>query len=214
VVGYEEIGGLWSLACEDARYVADTDAVLYIVPGGSGEGHAALHVEPGSSVTATPDWPLADNQVRDANSPHRRDVHRVFVRDFPTPRVALGRLRHELEHAHQYDRSPGVYEAIGFAQNSLAWAFDRSRPPSRLGSATLYNRIPAEEDANRAAARLTTSHFGPPIEAELASTDAPLFRDTAEVEGETLAGRTVAFMALFPDGVAWEAERRGKRSEV
>jgi hypothetical protein len=208
LVPYDNIAPLWSSACEDAGYVPGADAVLYIVPGESPTGNAAIHVEPGSSVGAVPGWPLEAGQIRDANSASRRPLHRVFVRDFSSPRVALGMLRHELEHARQFERSSAVYRAMSFARDGLAREFEVREPPSRDGSACLYNLLPAEEDANRAAARLTASVFGPPSEAELESTDGPLFRDQGPVDPDSLALRALIFMALFPDGVAWVAGMR------
>ena len=90
---------------------------------------------------------------------------------------------------------------------ALAREFELCEPPSRKGSGVLYNLLPFEEDANRAAARLTDIHFGPATESELTSTDAPLFRDDAAIEPDTLALRVLAFSALFPEGMAWVANK-------
>jgi hypothetical protein len=210
MISVSEIGKLWPLACDDAGYRSGIDAVLYIVPGDAATGESAVHVEPGSPVVATEGWPLDANQVRDANSSARRDLHRIFVRDLASPRVAVGRLRHELEHGRQYDRSSEVYFSMSFARDALSRAFEVYDPPSLKGGASLYNMLPFEEDANRAAARLTARHFGSASDAELESTDGPLFRDQSPIEADSLALRTLAFAALFPDGVAWVAEQRGE----
>jgi len=132
-----------------------------------------------------------------------------MVRDLATLRVALGRLRHELEHARQHQRSPETYEFMGVAQDVLRHAIDEKGVDCLCGSALLYNALPHEMDANRAAARLTSSHFGGPSETELAGSGAELFRDDSPVEFATLSRRLLALTALFPDSLVKVAERRG-----
>ncbi len=139
-----------------------------------------------------------------------RNTHRIVVRDFSTARIALGRLRHELEHARQYDRCPDVYLAMGFIQSTIARAFGQLDLPCLDGSAALYNVLPHEEDANRAAARLTEAHLGPPSDGDLTGTDAPLFRNNLPVEEATLARRLLATAALFPSAFEWVAQERGE----
>lgn len=210
IVDPTEIETLWLAACKDAEYEPGTEVALYLLPGGSVDGAAALHVEPGSEVVSTEAWPMAPNQVADANSAERRVAHRIFARDFSSRRVALGRLRHELEHARQYDRSSPVYLAMSFTRDALSRAFNEQNPPTLVGSATLYNLLPFEEDANRAAAILTASRFSPANDEELACTDAPLFRDASPIQPDTLAMRLLAFSALFPADFSWVADQRGE----
>lgn len=212
-MGSDEVGQLWAIACEHAEYEPGSQAVLYLITGNSKDGHSALHIEPGSRVFSDPEWPLDARQIADANSPARRHAHRILVRDFRSPRVALGRLRHELEHARQYDKSPDIYLAMDFVQDAVSRAFDEREPPSRTGSAAIYNILPSEEDANRAAAQLTTSHFGPPSDEELADTNGPLFRDESPIQEATLAGRLLATAALFPAAFVWVAQDRKVRVE-
>jgi hypothetical protein len=209
VVAVSDIASLWTLACEDAGYRVGADTVLYIVPG-AGEGEQAVHLQPGSEVTVVRGWPLAKNQVEDANSAENRDKHRVFVRDFVSCRVALGRLRHELEHGRQYDHSPSVYEAMSFVRDALSREFEVAGAHEVAGAASLYNLLPFEEDANRAAARITSSSFGPPSDAELEATDGPLFRDPTLPDPGTLAPRMLAFAAVFPSGLSWVAQQRSE----
>jgi hypothetical protein len=208
MVNVKEVSALWALACADAEYEQNTQTALYLVGGEAGNGPAALHVEPEFEVCADPDWALGPKQIADANSSTRRGAHRILVREFQSARVALGRLRHELEHARQYDRCPDLYRGMGLPQDALSRAVEERRPPSMEGSACLYNLLPSEEDANRAAAQLATAHFGPPSEADLATTNAPLFRDASPVHPDTLARRLLATSALFPDAFAWVAEQR------
>jgi hypothetical protein len=202
-----ELNDLWLLACDDAGFESNAEAALYVVEGNAGEGSSAIHIEPGSEVGADREWPLEANQVVDANSPERQNSHRIAVRDFSSRRVALGRLRHELEHAKQYERSAPLYRRMGATRYALAREFELQTPPSRKCSAVLYTLLPFEEDANRAAAHLTNRHFGPASAAELQSTDAPLFRDDSPIQADTLALRVLAFAALFPVGMAWVAEQ-------
>src|SRR4051812_26456397 len=123
MVDLESISECWTLACRDAGYEPDSQATLYLVPGRPEGGSSALHIEPGSEVRANAVWPLDRTQLQDANGAVRRNTHRIVVRDFSTARIALGRLRHELEHARQYDRCPDVYLAMSFVQSTIARAF-------------------------------------------------------------------------------------------
>jgi hypothetical protein len=209
VIAVSDIASLWRLACEDAGYRVAADTVLYIVPG-VGEGEQAVHVQPGSEVTVVRGWPLAKNQVEDANSAENRDKHRVFVRDFVSCRVALGRLRHELEHARQFDYSPSIYQAMSFVRDALSREFEVAGTHRVAGAASLYNLLPFEEDANRAAARITSSHLGPPSDAELEATEGPLFRDLSPPDPGTLALRMLTFAAVFPAGLSWVAQQRSE----
>lgn len=206
-IDLHELSELWLIACADAGFESNTEAVLYVVEGDAGDGAAAIHIEPGSEVCSNSAWPLDPRQLTDANSAARQKAHRIVVRDFSSPRVALGRLRHELEHARQYERSAPVYLGMSVAQHALSRAVELCEPPSWEGSAALYNLLPFEEDANRAAAKLTNAHFGPASDAELRGTDAPLFRDDARVQADTLAMRVLAFSALFPESIIWVAEQ-------
>ena len=187
--------------------------VLYVVRGDAAQGNSALHVEPGSEIAATSEWVLAPNQVADANSATQRDKHRVFVRTFSEPFVALGRLRHELEHARQYDRSPEVYLFMSFLQDAICREFELAKPETPTGSGTIYNLLPSEEDANRAAAQANLDHFGPPTEDQLAGADSVLVRDASQIEHDLLGRRLLAMTALFPAGFDWVAEERGESRE-
>ncbi len=213
MISVEEVGQLWKEACRDADYMAGVQAVLYIVPSSAENHHPALHVEPGSAVHSESDWPLDRTQIADANSPAKRGTHRIFVREFQSPRVALGRLRHELEHAHQFDRSTNVYRTMEIVQDAVGRAFEEAGSARRQGSATLYNLLPSEEDANRAAARLTTAYFGPPSDEDFSGGDAVLFRDDSPIHPDTLSRRLLTMCALFPTALSWVADRRRQTVE-
>jgi hypothetical protein len=180
------------------------------VPGEAGLGNSALHVEPGTEVAATREWSLTPGQVADANSVAQRDKHRVFARSFSEPFVALGQLRHVLEHARQYDRSAEVYLFASFVQAAISRDFERTEPETWTGSGTIYNLLPSEEDAHRAAAQANLAHFGPPTAEQLAGFDSVLVRDDSEIESDLLGRRLLAMAALFPAGFDWVA---GERSE-
>jgi hypothetical protein len=210
IVTDAEIAALWPLACAHAGYRPGDDAVLYLVPGDAAQGNSALHVEPGSEVAATREWSLTSSQVADANSVAQRNKHRVFVRAFTEPFVALGRLRHELEHARQYDRSASVYLFSSFVQDAISHEFELTEPETWTGSGTVYNLLPSEEDANRAAAQANLGHFGPPTAEQLAGFDSVLVRDDGGVEPDLLGRRLLVMAALFPDGFYWVAGERGE----
>lgn len=208
-----EITQLWPLACAYAGYRPSEDAVLYVVRGDASQGNSALHVEPSSEVAATCEWPLTSGQVTDANCAAQRAKHRVFVRAFSEPFVALGRLRHELEHARQYDRSPEIYLFMSFVQDAICRDFELAEPETPTASGTIYNLLPSEEDANRAAAQANLDHFGPPTEDQLAGPDSVLVLDPSEIDPDLLGRHLLVMAAQFPTGFDWVAERRDESRE-
>ena len=215
MISAADLTPLWEIARGDAKYDTSSHTSLCVVPGNPGKGQAAIHLYPGSDAFAEPAWPLDASQLAALNSEELRDGHRVLVRDLATPRIALGRLRHELEHARQCDKSRSTYEFMGVAQDVLRHALEQKGTDNWCGSSTLYNALPHEVDANRASAILTHAHFGPPNESDLTSRGAELFRDNSPVEASTLPRRLLALTALFPRSLDGVAELRGTtRSEL
>lgn len=93
-------------------------------------------------------------------------------------------------------------------ESAVARAFGQLELPCLDGSGAIYNVLPHEEDANRAAALITEAHFGAPTRRELAGTDAPLFRDTSPIEETTLSYRLLTTAALFPAALEWVAHEK------
>ncbi len=203
MVDVDELVELWREACSDAGYKPEVEALLYLVPGSSDQG--ALHLEPGSEYVADPQWPLSRDQRNHINSFDHRNLHRVLVREPPTPRVALGYLRHELQHAQQYDYSVSVYR-FRCPLRPSGGGFGKQNLPSMVGSASLYNVLPHEVDANRASGRLTFERFGEPTEEEAKASSGVLFRDKASPDTETLSFRLLAHSSLFPSAFVEYAE--------
>jgi hypothetical protein len=75
----------------------------------------------------------------------------------------------------------------------------------------IYNLLPGEEDANRAAAQANLDDFGCPTADQLTGSDSVLVRDDGEIEPDLLGRRLLVTVALFPQGLDWVAAERKER---
>jgi hypothetical protein len=204
------LGWSWELACGDAEIATPTEARLYYLPGDMDSFQGAFHLHPGSFAVHEGRFPFTRSQLEDANRADHRDLHRIAIRDTPDKPTAVVLLRHELEHARQYRYAPPLYAFFQIAQDALSLAFEDVEPAALAGSATLYNVLPHETDANRAAAACARKLFGDDI--SVSRNRGPygqLFRDAAAPSLSTLAMRLVAFCALFPQYAERAAARQG-----
>jgi hypothetical protein len=92
------------------------------------------------------------------NATDHRDAHRIAVPAHPSDRVAFaGLVRHELEHARQFDEAGlAIFDIQDYLENSVL--------PEVAGgldgcAGGLINSIPTEMDANAAASIYLTSRF-------------------------------------------------------
>jgi hypothetical protein len=101
------------------------------------------------------------------------------VRDCDDEPTAVALLRHELEHALQYRYSEAAYALQGVAQDAAALAIREQRPETLEGSALLYNVLPHEQDANRAASTCVRALFSEEVLEPLRrGPSSQLFRET------------------------------------
>lgn len=113
--------------------------------GGSGAG--AAWFPPGDDLRQGDNFPDA-SQLHEANAPENINLHRIVVRVDDDVAVTAARMRHELEHARQYDAlRRSIFLLYDFLLRALA---------HRVGGLNdcaghLINAIPSELDANAAA---------------------------------------------------------------
>jgi hypothetical protein len=204
------LGRSWELACEDAEIATPVEARLYYLPGEMDSFQGAFHLHPGSFAVYEGRFPFSRSQLEDANRVDHRDLHRIAIRDTPDELTAVALLRHELEHARQFRHAPPVYAFVQVAQDALSLAFEDIEPATLVGSAMLYNVLPHETDANRAAAVCAQKLFGSDISVSRGRGPyGQLFRDAESPSLSTLAMRLVAFCALFPQHAERAAARQG-----
>lgn len=171
----------------------------YETPPASGVPTAAFFA-PGVSVSAAEARPLTAAQQQGVND--HRDDPRVLLFAGPEEAVVAAKLRHELEHVHQWLSVPRGQELFDVYDTALA-AFDDFIGEDRRGGAVLYNVVPFESDANGAAYEFSRSRL---TEAELRrlerGDDGVLFRPghwAADVTSVAL--RSACGAALAPDRV-------------
>jgi hypothetical protein len=209
-IDVKALGRSWELACGDAEIATPAEARLYYLPGDMDSFQGAFHLHPGSFAVYEGRFPFTRSQLEDANRADHRDMHRIAIRDTPEEPTAVVLLRHELEHARQFRHAPLVYAFVQVAQDALSLAFESVEPAALAGSATLYNVLPHETDANCAAAACARKLFGNDVSASRGSGPyGQLFRDAEPPSLPTLATRLVAFCALFPQYAERAAARQG-----
>jgi hypothetical protein len=175
---------------------------LYVVDAAQASDDAthAVWFRPGRKLVRDHEFP-APHDVRDANHPDHIDLHRIVVwRDASAPIVGA-LLRHELEHARQWDAlGAGIFELYDLIKEGVlpykAGALD--------GCAGVYiNSMPAEQDANAAGAMYLSANH-PDAASEIRKSDQRnLACSLSPPEAHsTLPARMVAYLALFPSACA------------
>jgi hypothetical protein len=109
--------------------------------------------------------------------------------------VVAAKIRHELEHARQWDLAGGqaLYELL-----DLVYEIGSARFGGLPQSGRFCNLLPPEQDANAAARRFARAQFDENvIAAQLAGDSAVLFRQSAEPRPDTLASRLISFAAIW-----------------
>ena len=109
--------------------------------------------------------------------------------------MVIAKMRHELEHARQWDRGGKpvfqLYEHVYELGSVLFGGLPQS--------GRFYGLVPAEQDANAAAARFAQSHLSPgTIAAEIAGDQSNLFRSPSVADPLSLLNRMVGFAAIWP----------------
>jgi hypothetical protein len=187
----------WGLALSDAgldaaacrRYDFGTNEVSDAV--------GAVWFPPGEVLELTEHFPAAEF-LEDANDPAHRSLHRVGVWQDTRTAVVGARMRHELEHAVQWERfGAGLFYLYDLVQSLLA-----VKAAGLDGCAGMYlNAIPCEQDANAAAAMFLRRHHTDTIDALCG--DEGSRQLSCSLVGpetiETLPARMIAYIWLYRD---------------
>lgn len=217
----------------DDRFLAELDQAFAAACADAGIDSARVRIwffngdpfTPGvpPSVHYRPDWPIETDEdpIFDeasrarANSEAYLGLHRIAVQAGvdPADRVGvaavIGLIRHEVEHARQYDGSfGGQLKKLDAITNVIADHLDH---PDGVRE---YRSKPVESSANAAAARLLAERC-PEQRAHLAGGKFAPFADDGEVLSPALvAQRTVRWIRereeladaadLFDDGLHWD----------
>ena len=150
------IEALWVAALADAEIDPD-DALLYLVDGEQGSnGYAARYLYRYLELHPEGEPQEIHPLLAAMNDDDCIDTYRVVVFKDRRAEGVAALVRHELEHARQYDRfGQELMELSGLAEHVLA-----ERVGGLHGGGVLYQLIPVELDANAAAATFVRHHFG------------------------------------------------------
>jgi hypothetical protein len=212
----DELDDAFTAACADAGmdpalvriWFCDGDPFTPGVP-------PSVHYRPQYEIGEDEDSIFGEEGHRLANSEECLQLHRIAVQAGvnPSDRVAVaagvGLIRHEVEHARQYDGS------FGGELKSLDWIADViAAHLDGPNGASHYRSKPAEASANAAAARFLQARH-PEQRGQLAGGKfAPFAADGAVLPPKLLAQRTVEWIHeresatdeadLFDDGLYWD----------
>jgi hypothetical protein len=206
-MGYAKLGSIWAAAKEDAGL---EDAVLMPLAGHPPVrfGPGAKWFFPGEELVSEPEFPMDPGQVREANDAPKREKHRIAVWAGVSEVPLAAKLRHELEHARQWDTCGSPFVAFDqCVRRAVEAAFGPPLGTTRPGSARIYNLVPSEVSANAAAVEYVRRTYG--AEAVAPWQDDPrhdaLFAERVDPAPlERLPRHTLCFAAL----VAREFEQR------
>ena len=138
--------------------------------------------------------------------------HRLFIRTGDDPVMVVAIMRHELEHARQWDVHG---DAILAVQVEYLWPALRTRS-SGPGAARIYNLAPSELDAHAAAATFVRARHPDAVESLVArdpDNGCPLIllSRSGPEPVETLPFRTLGFASMFREVLdAWAFEHHGR----
>jgi hypothetical protein len=208
VLDHADLEAEWTCALSDAGMPPER-ARLYVVDGAASFNLAyAMWYRPGYVVVRDHDFP-EPLDVEAANAPENIDAHRIVVWRDATAALVGATLRHELEHARQYDAlGAGLFELY----NMIRFGVFPHQAGGLPGCSGAYMpAIPAERDADAAAAVYLREHH-PDAGAEIRAGER---RNLAcsilpPEPHDTLPLRMVAFMALHPSACAAHAAAEGE----
>jgi len=200
---------LWQAALRDAG-IGEKDAVLFDRPADKySDGCSGKCWFPGDLIIDEQDREALGEDIDKANSAECKDLRRVAVwTEGRTDAGIAAAMRHELEHSRQFKWGRSLLNLHGDAEDLL-----RRYAGGLSGSNELYNRIPTEVDANRAASIFVRKLFGPAcIDAlvESGDPDIALFRadDPPGPIGHELRIRMKAFVEVDGRKLADEFVRK------
>jgi hypothetical protein len=199
------IRDLWHQAVEHAGVTEDGLHLLAGVGDPSSDREPSVHLQPGEEL-AYDSWGHMFNQASldEANHPTNLHRHRIGLRcNFPYDSplgaaVALGLLRHEIEHAIQYS-GPDAEQLYALDCIADDVALAKERPEGT----TYYRLKPTELGANAAAASLVLGNVTAEVAAQLrAGKFAPFVTPQTAIPVADLPRLTVQF--IYEHG-SWEA---------
>jgi hypothetical protein len=196
---------LWRQAVEHAEVAEDDLHLLAGTGDPMTDPRPSVHLKPGMELAYT-EWREMFDQagLDEANDPTYLHTHRIGLRcdcpwDTPLARaIALGLLRHEIEHALQYSGSDAedLYALTDIA-DAVAQAED-----GPAGN-TYYRLMPTERGANAAAASLVCPRATPEVTRDLqAGNFAPFVTAQTAIPATAVPRLTVQY--IYEHG-GWEA---------
>jgi hypothetical protein len=200
----------WQAALEDAELPEDRVRLIVVERPRPEDARLACWHEPDLPRGETDLLQGDDFEV--AKSEEYRSRHLVVVwRDFDTGplgvAVLAGKLRHELEHARQWEARGGdVFDLDRLLERVLAHKIEFQS----TGAGAYYNFKPIEQDANAAASMYLRERYPEQVAPMLLDPEgSALVRSLRPPEGpDTLVGRTVAFLYMFAGAYAEKAAPR------
>jgi hypothetical protein len=205
----EEVQAECRDALADAGLAAERVRFFQLSEMGKG-GTGAAWFRPYTDIEPDdPGFPGGDAQRAEANSDENRTLHRITVPAEPDSRVLFAALlRHELEHARQWDAQVGVFELQDFIEYDLLPEIAAGLDGCR---GWLINTIPSEMDCNAAASVYIAGRFS---DAEIQPIRNGQNRYLAcsripPLPPETLPARMTAFAYIHRSAVERIAARRG-----
>jgi hypothetical protein len=196
-------------ALEDAGLAPEQVRFFHLAEIGEGTIGAAWFRPDTDIEPADRHFPGDDAQRAEANTAESRKLHRIAVPAEPEDRVLFAALvRHELEHARQWDARPIIFDLQGFIEDDIL--------PEIVGgldgcAGGLINTVPSEMDCNAAASVYIMRRFSP-AEIHPLRTGRNRFLACSLIgppPPETLPRRMVAFAYVHRAAVERHAERRG-----
>jgi hypothetical protein len=161
MIDTKELDAEWTAALIDAG-IDREQTRLYVFDDAKGtDTSGAVWFRPGNDLVVDHHFPNKD-YLADANKDEHRVLHRIAVwRGVELP-ILGARMRHELEHALQWDR----YGYPIYALYDLVVEVLSHKAAGLEGCGGMYvNAIPAEQDANAAAAIFLRNHHSEAVEA-------------------------------------------------
>jgi hypothetical protein len=198
-------------ALADAGYTAEQVRFYRLDHLGEDDHVGAAWYRPGMRIPDDSRNFRDDNQRAQANEDDARGTHRIIVPAHPTNAVIFAALlRHELEHARQFDHLRGrITDLHDFVEHDVL--------PEVAGSldgcgGALINAIPTEVDCNAAASVYIAERFSEP-EVQAVRDDRNRRQLACSLlpppAFDTLPARMIAFAYIHRAAVEAHAERRG-----
>lgn len=198
----QQIHEEWEAALDDAGLTSEQCVLLLSDRPPTEKGRGAQWFQPGMTIQADDDDLVTEELAEEANSLENRDRHRIVVRrtlanDPVSVAGFSGKLRHELEHARQWD----ACGLPAFQLNELAdWVLTPKLRGIPRGS-IFTNLKPVEQDANAASAMFLLARWPDEVTLLLDDPDnAPLVRSlTPPGSFDTLVTRMIAFLYIYEE---------------